>query len=222
MPSVLSLPWDMTALVPPGVQVLTVTLNVRNGRPGEADHAIASLQRATDVLVDEGAGAIVVMGVPVAARRGYAADQAELAALTAQRGAVPISSSLTAVGASLRATAAKAPLFVTQYDEPINHQIINFCRDMGVDPIGAVGLGATNSAAVNALTVGDFDRLARQAKADYPDADTIVLCARSNMLALSRTLAADLDIPVIEQIQASVRWGISQMSMAASVSADPL
>ena len=93
-PSVVQLPWDLHALLPKDVQALTVTLNVRNGLPGEQERAIDNMRRATDVLIDEGADAIVVMGVPVAARRGFASDRAALDALTADRGAVPIISSL--------------------------------------------------------------------------------------------------------------------------------
>src|SRR5438105_1892736 len=92
-PSVIALPWDLHALLPQDVQALTVTLNVRNGLPGEHKRAIETMRRAVDVLIDEGAQAIVVMGVPAAARRGFASDRTALDALTTDRGAVPIISS---------------------------------------------------------------------------------------------------------------------------------
>src|SRR5215475_1901005 len=119
-PSVVQLPWDLHALIPKGVQALTVTLNVRNGQPGEQERAIANMGRAADVLIDEGAQAIVVMGVPVAARRGFATDRTALDALTAERGATPIISSLAASALALKHVGARRPLLITQYNEQVN------------------------------------------------------------------------------------------------------
>ena len=109
-PSVITLPWDLHALLPQGVTALTVSLNVRNGQPGEADRAERVLQRAVDVLIDEGAQAIVVQGVPVAARHGLAKDRAALEAHVGARGPVPIISSLEATARALIALGSKRPL----------------------------------------------------------------------------------------------------------------
>ena len=80
-PSVVQLPWDLPALLPQGVEAALVTLNVRGGLPGEQERAVGNLRRATDVLIDNGAEAVVVFGVPVSARRGFAAERAALEAL---------------------------------------------------------------------------------------------------------------------------------------------
>ena len=209
-PSVVQLPWDLQALLPDGVQALTVTLNVRNGLPGEQERAIENMRRAADVLIDEGAKAIVVMGVPVAARRGFAADCAALDALTAERGAVPIISSLAATALALEEVGSKRPLFVTQYNEEVNAQIVAYCRDAGVEAIGAVGLGATNANMVNALQASDYEALTRKALNLHSKADGVFLSARGNLLALTRELEATLRLPVIEQIRASVWWALSK------------
>jgi maleate cis-trans isomerase len=145
LPSVLQLPWDLHGLLPNTVQANVVTLNVRNGRPGEFERALGILRGATDVLIDEGSEAIVVQGVPVAARRGFAAEQREHDALTADRGAVPIISSLAATVLALRAVGSRRPLLITQYNAEVNAQIIDFYRDAGLEVAGAVGLGATNA-----------------------------------------------------------------------------
>ena len=210
-PSVISLPWDLHALVPQGAQALTVTLNVRNGLPGEHERALDNMPRATNVLIDEGAKAIVVMGVPVAARRGYAEDCNALAALTADRGAVPIISSLAASARALQHLGAKRPLFITQYNDAVNADIVAYCRDAGVTAAGCVGLGAGNAAQVNALSVADYESLTKSALARHPDADGIFLSARGNLLSLTRKLEATFGLPAIEQVQAGVWWALSTL-----------
>ena len=212
-PSVVLLPWDIPTLLPDSVQALAVTLNVRNGLPGEQERAITNMRRATDVLIDEGAKAIVVMGVPVAARRGFAADLNSLTALTADRGAIPIISSLAASALALQQVGAKRPLFITQYNEQVNAAIEAYCRDAGVEAAGSVGLGATNAAQVNALSASDYDALARRELKAHPDADGIFLSARGNLLTLSRELEKALDLPVIEQVQAGVWWSLVQLGI---------
>ena len=47
-PSVIVMPSDLHALTPAGAEALVVSLNVRNGQPGEADRAVRVLQRAAD------------------------------------------------------------------------------------------------------------------------------------------------------------------------------
>lgn len=210
-PSVINLPWDLHAVLPPAVNAAVVTLNVRNGRPGEYERALGILRGATDVLIDEGAEAIVVFGVPVAARRGYAAERTALAALTADRGAVPIVSSLGATALAFRHLGVKHPLLITQYADDVNNEIIAFYGNAGVAAAGAAGLGATNAAMVNALTAADFDALARKALERFPNADGIFLSARGNLQHVARQLDAAFKMPVIEQIEASVWWSLSQM-----------
>jgi maleate cis-trans isomerase len=213
-PSVIQLPWDLHALLPEDIQALIVTLNVRNGLPGEHERALDNMQRAADVLVDEGAKAIVAMGVPVAARRGFATDRAALGALTADRGAVPIISSLAASALALQHLGTKRPLFITQYNDEVNAAIVAYCRDAGLKAAGIVGLGATNAAQVNALSVSDYEALTRKALDEYPSADGVFLSARGNLLALTRRLQATLGLPAIEQVQAGVWWALSQFGVA--------
>ncbi len=214
-PSVIQLPWDLHAVLPAAVSAAVVTLNVRNGRPGEYERALGILRGATDVLIDEGAKAIVVFGVPVAARRGFAEERAALAALTADRGGVPIVSSLAASALAFRHLGVRHPLLITQYADDVNADIMKFYRDAGVEAAGAAGLGATNAAMVNALTPSDFDALARRGLDRYPTADGIFLSARGNLRHIAAALEVALDLPVIEQIEASVWWALSQLNEGA-------
>lgn len=212
-PSVMKLPWDMEDALPPGLGVAVVTLNVRNGRPGEQERALSIMRGASDVLIDEGCTAIVTFGVPVSARRGYAAERAALKELTADRGAIPIASSLAASALAFHERSVKRPLLVTQYAPDVNELMLTFYRDAGLDPAGATGLGARNAAEVNALTAENFYDLARKAIREYPSADGIFLSARGNLLDVSRKIETGINLPVLDQVQAAARWAASVLGV---------
>jgi len=213
LPSILGLPWDLHRLLPEGVQANVATLNVRNGKPGEHEWALSAMRRAVDVLIDEGSEAIVVQGVPVAARRGLAGTRADHAALTADRGAVPIISSLGASARALLATGSKRPLLITQYNDEVNAQIATFFQEMGLAVAGAAGLGATNASQVNTLRAADFERLATTALASHREADGVFLSARGNLHDTALALQGSINLPVIEQVAATLWWALSELGV---------
>jgi maleate cis-trans isomerase len=210
-PSIVQLPWDLQTLLPDTVRANVATLSVRNGRPGEVERGISILRGATDVLIDEGAEAIVVQGVPVSAKRGYAGEKAGLEALTADRGAVPITSSLAVTALALQHLGSRHPLLITQYNDETNELILDFYRAMGLEPVGACGLGATNAAQVNALTASDFESLARTALSRHARADGIFLSGRGNLFEVTEGLTRSLGLPSVEQIQSTVWWSLRQL-----------
>lgn len=215
-PSVINLPWDLSDAIGPDLAVAAVTLNVRNGMPGEQERAIASMRGAADVLIDEGCEAIVVMGVPVSAKRGFAAERDALQALTADRGRVPITSALAASAAALRGRGVRRPLLVTQYAADVNALLVGFYQAAtGLEAAGAVGLNAGNAAQVNALKTSDFYDLARRAFREH-DADGIFLSARGNMCANAGRLENELGVPVLDQILAGVWWARSELCAPAT------
>lgn len=216
-PSVINLPWDLSDALAPDLAVAVVTLNVRNGLPGEQERAVSIMQGATDVLIDEGCEAIVVMGVPVSARRGFAAEREALNALTAGRGAVPIASALAASAAALRGRGVTRPLLVTQYAPDVNALLTEFYRDAGIEPAAATGLNARNAAEVNALSTDDFYALAVRAFRENESADGIFLSARGNMCANAAKLERELGMPVLDQVLAGVWWARSEFNAALPV-----
>jgi maleate cis-trans isomerase len=209
-PSVVQLPWDLTALLPDDVTAIVATLNNRNGKPGEEERSNASIPGAVHVLADEGARAIVALGIPNAARRGFAAEQELFGTLSRERG-VPIVSSLTATALACLHLEVRHAVLVTQYDEPSNEKIVAFCRDAGLNVDAAAGLGCRNADEVNAKGPADYDALARTTLPRYPRCDALIIFARGNMLPIARALEDEANVPVIEQTQATTWWTLSQL-----------
>jgi maleate cis-trans isomerase len=216
-PSVVNLPWDLQDALRPGIAAMVTTLNVRNGRPGEFERAVATMGASVDVLIDEGAGAIAVFGVPVSARRGFASERDALRALTAPRGAVPIVSTLAAVCEALADAGVRRPLLVTQYADGVNAQIAQFFADAGLATAGAAGLGARDAAAVNATSPDDYAALARRALAAHPSADGVFLSARGNLAPVARDLTRETGLPAVEQVGAAAWWADRTFRSLATV-----
>ena len=212
-PSIVQLPWDLGDFLPSSVSAIVATLNNRNGKPGEEERSNAALPGAVNVLADEGAGAIVALGIPNAARRGFAADQKLFRDLGRERD-VPIVSSLMATVLACLHLGVRHALLVTQYADADNDRIVSYCREAGLAVDAAVGLGCRNAAEVNAKGPADYDALARATLPRFPQCDALVIFARGNMASIARTLEDETNIPVIEQTQATVWWSFSQFGLA--------
>jgi maleate cis-trans isomerase len=213
-PSIVQLPWDLGDVLPDGVSAIVATLNNRNGKPGEEERSNAALPGAVNVLADEGAEAIVGLGIPNAARRGYEADRKLFEDLGRERN-VPIVSSLLATILACKHIGAQHTLLITQYDEIANAKIVAYCNAAGLPIEAAAGLGCRNAAEVNAKGPADYDRLARETLPNYPSCDAVVIFARGNMLSIARALEAEVKIPVIEQTLATVWWSLAQFGFPA-------
>jgi maleate cis-trans isomerase len=213
-PSIVQLPWDLGDVLPDGVSAIVATLNNRNGQPGEEERSNAALPGAVNVLADEGAEAIVALGIPNAARRGYDADRELFEQLGRERN-VPIVSSLLATILACKHLGALHTVLVTQYDDVANGKIVAYCDAAGLPIETAVGLGCRNAAEVNAKTSADYDQLARDTLETVTTGDAVVIFARGNMLSIARALEAELNVPVIEQTLATVWWSMSQFGLPA-------
>ncbi len=149
------------------------------------------------------------MGIPNAARRGYARASAIRKSLARSQCADRFE--LNGDGLACLHLGVRHALLVTQYDEPSNERIVGFLRDVGLPVEAAVGLGCRNADEVNAKTSADYDALARTMLPRYPRCDAVVIFARGNMLGISRALEDEKNIPVIEQTQATAWWSLAQI-----------
>lgn len=210
-PSVAHIPNDVQIMLPPQAGVIVATLSNRNGL-GEEERILASIETAINALVHEGAQAVIIFGVPLAARQGFAAERAAHERFSAEKG-VPIVSSLYTVLEGLKALGATEALAVTQYTQGVNDQIVRYAADGGVTILGTAGLGAGTADQVNAIDLNDYGRVAREALPRHPGAKAIVLAARGELREVALRLEQECGLPVIHQQQAALWWAFSRLGV---------
>jgi len=194
-------------MLPDDANVIVATLSNRNGLPGDEERAFAALETAIDALVHEGAQAVIVFGIPTAARSGFAAERQAYGKLSASKG-VPIVSSLWVSLRHLQALGSQRPLAITQYNDGVNAKIRTYGADAGVNLIAAVGLGASNATQVNAIAPSDYGALAVETLAEHPGADGIFLAARGRLLDVALALEGRTGLPVVHHQKAALWWAL--------------
>jgi maleate cis-trans isomerase len=206
-PSTFQLPSDLQQILPHGVRAAISVLNVRSGRPGEQERALAEVESAVEVLVDEGAQAIAVFGVPISARQGFPEESKIHRRLSETKG-VPVLSALAATILELQSRNLKRPLLVTQYSPEINQRIEQYFHDAGLDAFDSVGLSRKNAAEVNATSPDDYYRLAKAVLAERPLADSLFLSARCNLRDVALCLEVETGVHTVYQDQAALWWAL--------------
>ncbi|HEY7062920.1 MAG TPA: hypothetical protein VII06_15695 [Chloroflexota bacterium] len=213
-PSTIQLPSELQDMLPEGVSVIAANLGVRAHQGAEFERARQGLQNALELVVGEGAQAVVLGGVPLAVRQGYAGEQQANRAWSAQVG-VPVTSGMAACVDGLRHLGARRPAVGTAYLDEINRQIADYLTEAGLPPAGVQGLSVTSPAEAGRIAPTAFYRLARDLVDAHPDADAIFLGTRSNLQAVTTELERDLGIPVVHGTQAALWWALRQLRVGA-------
>lgn len=213
-PSTVQLPSDLQDLVPEGVGIICANLGVRAHQAAEFERAREGIEAALELVVGEGARAVVLGGVPVAVRPGYAREQEANRAWSARFG-VPVTSAVAACVEGLRHLGARRPVLVTAYLDEINALIERYFADAGLAPAGVRGLSVRSPAEAGRVPPTRYYELAREAIDAHPAADAIFLGTRTSTQAVTLALEADLGLPVVHGTQAAVWWALRQLRVAA-------
>jgi len=213
-PSTIQFPSEMQDMLPDGVSVIAANLGVRAHQGAEFARAQQGIQNALELVVGEGAQAVVLAGVPIAVRQGYTGEQ-EANRAWSERVGVPVTSGMAASVDGLRHLGARRPVVGTAYLDEINQQIAAYLGEAGVAPVGVRGLSVNSPAEAGRIPPTAFYRLARDLVDAYPDADAIFLGTRSNLQTVTIELERDLGIPVIHGTQAALWWALRQLRVTA-------
>jgi maleate isomerase len=211
-PSVAHIPNDIQLMLPPQAGVIVATLSNRNGL-GEEERVLAAVETALGALVHEGAQAVILFGIPLAAKQGFAAERAAHERFSAAKG-VPVVSSLFTVVESLKALGAPEVLAVTQYTDAVNGQIVRYAADAGVTIAGTAGLGAGNADQVNAIDIDDYGRIALDALPKYPKVKAILLAARGELRDVAMHVETQTGLPVVHQQAAALWWAFTKLGVS--------
>jgi maleate cis-trans isomerase len=199
-------------MLPEGVRVVATTLRVRRYTDAQFAQAQAGVAEAVDVLAAEGAQAILLAGVPVAVREGYAREQERLAELR-QRHGIPVISGVGACVEGFSHLGVRRPIVATAYLDEMNDQLVAYFTQAGLTPAGVRGLGSTSPAESGRLSADVFGQLTREMLAQSPEADGVFLGARVQLQALAVSLEAELGLPVLHGAQAGVWWAMRQLDL---------
>jgi maleate cis-trans isomerase len=213
-PSTIQFPNELQDMLPNGVSVIGANLGVRAHQGAEFERAQQGIQNALELVVGEGAQAVILAGVPIAVRQGYAGEQEANRAWSEKVG-VPVTSGMAASVDGLRHLGARRPVVGTAYLDEINQQITAYLGEAGLAPVGVQGLRGRNPAAAGRIAPTAFYRLARDLVDAHPDADSVFLGTRSNLQAVTIELEHDLGVPVIHGTQAALWWALRQLRVTA-------
>ena len=213
-PSTIQLPHELQDMLPDGIGVIAANLGVRAHQGAEFDRAREGTRSALELVVGEGAQAVVLSGVPVAVRQGYANEQAANAAWTTQMG-VPVTSGMAAAVAGLQHLGARRPVVLTAYLEEFNRLIAQYLADAGLAPAAVEGFSVRSPAEAGRIAPTAYYQRARDLLAAHADADAVILGTRSNMQPVTLALEADLGLPVVHGTQAGLWWALRHLHVAA-------
>jgi maleate cis-trans isomerase len=209
-PAAIRLPWELMDLLPEGTQVIATNLRVRGYTDAEFARAQAGIEEAMQLLTADGAQAVLLAGVPVAVREGYAREQERLSALRARFG-VPVISGIAACVEAFRRLGVRAPLVVTAYLDEMNQQLARYLAEAGLPPAGVAGLRSSSPAESGRLGGEQLARLTRELRSEHPEADGVFLGARVELNAVAAELEGGLGIPVLHANHAGVWWLLREL-----------
>lgn len=212
-PSAVRLPWEMQELLPEGVVLLATSLRVRSYTDAEFDAARAAVAEAVGYLVEQGAQGVLLAGVPIAVREGYAREQEWLEKLRATYG-VPVISGIAASVEGFRHRGVRQPLVATLYLEGMNAQIAAYLTEAGMPPAALSGMGSRSPAESSRMDAGTLYHVVREQAAAHPGADGVFLGARVDLQEVATALEADLGLPVLHASQAGLWWLLRAVRIA--------
>jgi maleate isomerase len=212
-PSTIQLPWELEAMLPEGVGVVATNLNVRAHEAAEFARAREGIAAAIDVVVGEGAKAVVLAGVPLAVRDGWEAEQRAHAAWSQEKG-VPVTSGSAAAVMGLQALGAHRPVVATAYLPEFNEQVARYLNEGGLEVAGVGGLSVRSPAEASQTQPAAYYRLVRELLAAHPHADSVFLGTRSNVMSVVLQIEADLGVPVVHSPQAGLAWALRHLRVA--------
>jgi len=214
-PSTIQLPWELQAMLPEGVGVVATNLNVRAHEAAEFERAQQGIAVAIEVVVGEGARAVVLAGVPLAVRQGYRREQ-EAHRTWSERAGVPVTSGSAAAVLGLEALGARRPVVVTAYLEEFNRLIAAYLEEAGLAVAAVGGLSVRSPAEASQTEPGAYYGLVRELLRAHPHADSVFLGTRGNVMEVVLQLEDDFGLPVVHSPQAGLWWALRHLRIAPS------
>jgi maleate cis-trans isomerase len=209
-------PSDWNVLLPPGVGIVAVTLNVKAHKQEEFQRAIEAVRDGALTLKGEEADVIVLAGTPLATLRGRSGEGPFLSELEELTGLPTI----TALGASVLAMEhlnLKKISVATPYREELNAGLRKYLEESGFVITALKGCEVQRPVEADRLPPGTCTRVAREAFLTDPKADGIFLDGRWHVVQYIEDLEREFGKPVVASCPAILWWAIKTMRIQTPI-----
>lgn len=196
-------PYEFYKIVPDGVTLVINTLPLVNRTSDEVDRAYDVSLNVAHAMARAGVDIMVFGGLPINVSHGFA-NADEMARATEQEIGIPVVTSLSSQRDALRVLGSRKIGILQPYDDSHGDRHMNYIREMGLEPMGWVGLNTTF------IELGKMDEervleAGRRLCEDHPDMDTLYMfCPHYAVINTIDTLEREFGITVMTSLQAIV------------------
>ncbi len=197
-------PYEFYRIVPDGVTLVVTTLAIVEMDDDEINRSYEISVEAARELARSGVDLMVLGGVPINLSRGY--DNVEtLIEDTEKAIGVPVSTSITAQIAALKAVGAENVVVAHPFGDGLGPSFEAHLRQFGFNPLGTAGAGYP------AIELGQIPadavlKLGQQLKESHPDADALWLpCPHWAVADAIDPLERELGFKTVGALQA-ITW----------------
>lgn len=215
-PSVFEFPSDWSLILPPGFTLVATGLNVEAHTPEQFDKAISALESALSVFVAEEVDVLLLAGITLGARRGYAGEREVISALTRRLG-IPITSALSSNVDALRHLGARKIVIATAYKDEINDKVRRYFEEAGFQVAGIKGLDVGRPVDQVKLPLEASYNVALSVFGEHPESDAILIHGRWRSLVHAERLEKETGQPVVASTAASLWWMIKTLNLNVAV-----
>ncbi|MGH7774747.1 MAG: maleate cis-trans isomerase family protein [Candidatus Binatia bacterium] len=204
---------DWFKALPEGVNVIFATLGVEAHTPEEFLKARESVERTARGLLKLRAEAVILGGSPLAIS-GHGEGTIQLAQRLQTETGIPITTGQEIAELALKSLGLKRLLLVTPYRESLNQGTKDRLEKCGFEILCLKSALCPGPKEMAELAPEVPYRLAREAFREAPHADGIYIPnPKWQTMEIIEPLEADLKIPVVTWVQASVWWGLKQLKV---------
>ncbi|HWK45348.1 MAG TPA: aspartate/glutamate racemase family protein [Stellaceae bacterium] len=162
-------------------------------------------------LAQAGAKVISLMGTSLSFYRGAAFNRRLSAAIFDATG-LPATTMSSAVIRALQASGVRRVAVATAYIDDVNHRLVSFLREEGIEVTAIKGLAMTDVIGVGNVTPEILSALAREVFAEDRSAEGVLIsCGGLRTLDILDPLETALQIPVISSSPAGF-WDVVQLA----------
>lgn len=199
---------ELIRLLPEGVGVIPLFLNIREGTEAELRAALGPCEEKVAELAAAGVDLIHPEGTPAFMVHGFEGE-ARIVEAWEKKYAVPLVTAPQTQVDAMRALGMKSFVGVTYFPGEINAIFARYFADAGFDVLGMEGMDVP-FVDVGRLSVYEIYAHAKRAFLKHPHADGIYLLGSGwRVLHLPELLEGDLGVPVVHAVAARV-WALQK------------